>query len=220
MTRLCCHIQHRTTQRRLAHNGRRRAFTLVEMMLALVLTGILTAVVGNVAVQSFRMTEAARAQSGKQFAWTSLRDAFESDVRGTLTDVGDRPSLVVREGDATLLRVVSLARVVDATATFRQYLPAWVTYEVEDDPAQPLHKRIIRSVRSLTEQGAEPARRIMASGLVDVRIEHFDKKAWSDGKFESNQKTPMPKAIRLVCMFNDETIGRRSRTIVLEGPDD
>jgi len=64
----------------------RRAFTLVEMLLALALTAVLTTIDGAIAVHSYGLSDVVRDEIAVRRERQGLLRAFESDLGGLLMD--------------------------------------------------------------------------------------------------------------------------------------
>jgi prepilin-type N-terminal cleavage/methylation domain-containing protein len=195
---------------RAMHRTLHNAFTLVEMLVALLLSGVTLTICATVTVQSARMQRAAE--------WTVKRDwerirvfgQIESDVDSVLSTVPIGETLRVGQDGSQLLQVFCLAEVPSENAFRAARVPARVTYFLESGGADSEGEMLVREVVDLTR--SLPARRqVIARGLERVSAELLRE---GDGGGLSKDRAA-PTAVRVVCSWRGGPKRHDQRTILL-----
>lgn len=198
--------------------SRHNAFTLVEVMLALLLASAVVGVTGIVAVQSVTLQRAARADAARSHDRWTLFDQFQTDVESTITWLpeGVEPLEIGAEANAPL-RIYCLTSVPAPGSLGRYRMPARVTYRIEDANAGTPYKRLVREVEDLTEDRGSTYRRVVAMDLVDVVIETHTETGWSEPVTGEKRDAGEGDAVRLVCRFGDAPDNSMTRTVPIPG---
>lgn len=199
----------------------RNAFTLVELLAAVLLTALLAASAARITVQSVRIRSAVEDELAQWRARVGVFDTFEADVTSAIQVYADgRDPLVFPEETHVLLEVSTLATRPDTQSLFRRRHPAQVRYVLSEKSPSGKDKTLFRDTRFLTEANGTVYREKLASGLSEARVERYDGERWYAERQEPTDKPESPYAVRLICRWRNEPAAPQTRTVVLRIPSD
>lgn len=198
-------------QRRTA---RRNGFTLVEVLAALLLGGVVVSLSAALSVQAAKAHKAARAAVDARWERQQLVNRFEEDVRSALTNLPNAKDVFrVNPAPGRLLEVTTLAEAPSNDALFRERLPAVVTYVSAEDPSRRGSRQLHRELRVLVAGPGDACREVVARDLGEVIVEAYYENGWAQ-HHSGQAKGGEPRALRFTCRFSGG-VGELRRTVVL-----
>lgn len=198
---------------------RRTAFTLIEVMLALVLASSVVAVTGVVAIQTVLTQRAAKEQVAEHWDRFLLFQQLETDIESTITWLPENVEpLRVNTNADELFVVHCLSSVPSGGSLARRRMPARVTYRLAKTNDGSGSMRIIREAQDLTVPGGAIASRVIADDLVSVSFANHSADGWSDGPSTSNRRQADIDAVRLQCRFASHPNREVTKTILITSP--
>lgn len=198
-----------------ARHQQRAGFTLIEVMVALVLSASVAGISASVAVQSFRSVDTARSVSRLQWEQMEVMQQFETDLRSMLSNGPPQERLMINTEQDQLLQVLGLTEAPTTESLFRRRLPGRIRYFVEADNAGPGLKRLVREVVDLTDPDEHHRRRVVARQLGDVQVEWLTTGDWSPGEWKLAEDNVQPTAVRLKCRWAAQSGEVMTRTVLL-----
>lgn len=194
------------------------AFTLVEVMMALMLGSVVVAVCATITVQTAQLQSGVDARIARRWQRQRVGDQFAADVKSVLRGLpSDTNPIVINENDTQILRVFALADIPSVNLLGSSRTPAEITYRVSAASHETAAKRLIRRVRDLADPQGATYEYVLAEGLEDVRIEQFDNDSWRS-KVERREGVPLdPVALRLICTWRRRPSIPDVRTVLLNG---
>jgi hypothetical protein len=186
------------------------AFSLVEMLLALLLSGTTLTICATVIVQSARMQSAAERTVERDWERIRVFGQIESDVDAVLNTVPIGETLRVRQDGSQLLQVFCLAEVPSENALRAARVPARVTYFLESGGVDSEGEMLVREVVDLT-RSLPASRQTIARGLERVSAELL--REGNGGGLSKDRAAPT--AVRVVCSWQGDPMRHDQRTIVL-----
>lgn len=176
---------------------RQSGFTLIEVLLALLLTGAVLSVAGSIAVQTVKANQSARRTAKDLEAPLRALDQFEADLRNTITWLPREAStLAIAPTAETLCEVVTLTDWPDPESALRRRYPTRVRYRLEDDGGGTGTLNLVREVDDLTDDAA-PRAHLVAERLASATLETFVGDAWTT----KPSPTDVIKAMRLTLTW-------------------
>ncbi|MCO6437967.1 MAG: hypothetical protein J5J06_12820 [Phycisphaerae bacterium] len=195
------------------------AFTLVEVMLALLLTSSVVVLAGTVTVQVAQTGKAARQTLDREWRRAQLARRFAEDVEQRITWLPEKPASLRINSEGALLKVISLVHRSEPDAVTSRRFPARIRYFLEQASGIEGRGRLIRSISDLTITGHKESH-VVAEGLSSAKIEVYIDGEWTMAmELDSNRRDKEIEAVRLVCVWADD--GRPqawSRTVLIESP--
>jgi hypothetical protein len=195
-----------------------RAFTLVEVLLALVLTGLLLTVVGQVAVQMVIVEDSIHTA-----AQTRVRVEYPlRTLRRDLVDMLPGESPVIDLDAHRRPRLQMVARVGEPTdELYTSQIPARITYRLvqSHDPDGSLHW--LREVEPFVRGTSRGSARV-ATQVNRVECDLFDGREWQALSARTLALATRCPAVRITCVWMPATqLPPTTRTFVLRsGPDE
>lgn len=196
-----------------------RAFTLVEVMLALLLTSSVVVLAGTVTVQVAQTGKAARQTLDREWRRAQLARRFAEDVEQRITWLPEEPVSLRINNEGALLEVISLVHRPEPDAVTSRQFPARIRYSLGEVSGVEGRYLLIRSTSDLTIPGHKDSH-VVAEGLSSAKIEvYFDGEWTSTTESDSNLKGKEIEAVRLVCVWTDDgRLQAWSRTVLIESP--
>jgi prepilin-type N-terminal cleavage/methylation domain-containing protein len=191
-------------------------FTLVELLLALVLTALVSTVTAQIVVQSVQAGQrlnARQAEARRQaFPLERLAEDLQARIPGTESlaialDANHRP------------RLEMISRIAEpGTAVFASRVPALVTYRLRRCESDGEHLEWIREAR-VRVRGVAPTTMTVARELTRVDLTLFDGQSWVRLTAETEPSDTPPLAMRLDCHWAGDRPAT-GRVYALMGPTD
>lgn len=179
---------------------RKQAFTLIEVLAVLVLTGLLLAAVLQLLQQAHSSQRVVRSLTERQ----ASREAVETVVRMDLENLVRHAAVarrIVAPGQAgALLELVCLAPgpVPQADAPARPWHPARVRYLLQPGPAAAEGLVLVRQQQDLTQPAsAMTAPVVVAAELERLRCTFRRGNEWLDRWPPAEQPEAVPEAVRI-----------------------
>lgn len=161
----------------------RRGFTLVELLLALALGAMLTALVGRIAVAALASRQYAEEALGGMERRAILFEALADDFAALLPGIdSERGSIVVFGMPQPVLEIASAAAMDrEMSALHAPYRPALVRYRSTATPDQPDERIVVREVLDLTDPAAVVIRQTLATNVESFEVAVLQAGEWSAG---------------------------------------
>lgn len=192
------------TPKRLARRrmvGRRPAFTLVEVLLALTLTALLVTLTGRIAVQLMASSRTVRGSVAQLERSAALKMQLQEDLGALLSGLPDSHRPVSLAGTPQRLEFNLLAPVESNQASLHvARRPASVCYRLQTN-RNTGGTELIRESRDLTDRAAALRAELVAEDLESFHVELRCKERWVTHYPEASSKA-MPTLARI-------TLGRR-----------
>ncbi len=186
----------------------RKAFTLVEVLLALALVAAVLAAGHRVLVGAIQRDGIVRAEAEAYSAISTLAEVLRTDLEGLYDPGRDESPLMLASGGPSGGR----ARLCFCTSTPALEAPdgvsplvRWVSYEVvPTGGAQPAWS-LLREQRGLAD-GQGPARRTeLAAHMVRVVLQVHDGSGWRD-EWPAEGGTGLPRAVRVQLVARSQGV--------------
>jgi len=172
------------------------AFTLVEVLVALTLTGLVLTLAGRIAVQTITVQNTVEDALHRRARQDFVFDRLAVDLRARSADA----DLVLRL-DANHRPLVEWGALVSSpgSALHTERTPATVRYRlmrVADD-----RLTMVRELRTALQRAPAPVTTTVARNLAQVRVSIFDGRAWSPLTAASRKRKTRPQAFELACRW-------------------
>ncbi len=189
-------------------SDRPSAFTLIEVILALALAGVVITLAGQSAVHSLRTERRVQndifQRAGSRHVLDGIRSVWAQRLDAPIR-VGLDPNLRQTVGWTALLPV-------DSENVWRRRLPCSVTFRLRRD--QDGTFTLIKSIADLTRANTHAREQVVASGIRDFAVEAYDGRRWLKPE-EVSDETEVA-AVRLTLqMSNDQS---ESMTLIAQVP--
>jgi general secretion pathway protein J len=185
----------------------KRGFTLIEVMVALTLLGLITTLLASGTGLGLDIAGRGSARAEAVRMARIERDVFRSQLQGALpfhyrTQDGDnRIDHIAFEGESDHIRFVSRDGILDGP----DGLPRWV--ELRPEKAPDTQTKLVVEERRIQSPDNLPAETSTARAEMrscsDLRFEYLDttgeKPQWLPAWTGTDRKAPLPFAIRLQC---------------------
>lgn len=200
-------------------SGHGPAFTLAEILLALLFTSCVVTLGGAVAVQMAQSGRAVNRKLDQTWRRAQLARRFAEDVDQRITWPSGKPDNFAVNTEKALMDVISLAPRSHPDAVTSRRCPARIMYVLEEDPENGSGFRLVRSVDDLTSTGPIESQ-LIAEGLLGARVEIFTGGQWSSSFEERPKEREVEfEAVRLVCIWaTDNPPQEWSRTVLIRDP--
>ena len=188
-------------------NPRERGVTLLELMVALTLFGLIAVMVSTATRLSLDASSRGEAKAEALRTDQTVHSLLRSQLQGALpfrywTEADDkRVEHVGFEGETNLLRFVSRDGITDGPNS----LPRWVDLR-SSETANRSSRLIVEEHRILSrdnQPGETAIARAELSNCVEPRFEYLDatgeKPAWLSSWNGLERRAPLPNAVRLQC---------------------
>lgn len=171
----------------------RRAFTLLEVLLALTLVLVLTGAVYGFLWNLLGQRDRMHAASAQGDAAALVVERLEDDLLGSLAGLGGTAGIA---GDSLSIRVVSRGVAVPLEAPERSAALGDV------QGSEIVWDRFAGTVRAKRWHGATPGGsfEIIAQGVQRMRFRYFDERSWA-ASFDSAGAGRLPAAIEVAIWF-------------------
>lgn len=186
-------------------NCKGRAFTLVEVLLALTLTAVVMTLVGRIAVQSLNLTKTIEQQRDEHHRRAYWRDRMDRDLASAI-DLSRSVTANLDAHGRPRIRIMALAADSE-TVEVASDLPTEVEYRVlrtED------HLRLVRESRSLLRSQAVVASETLACGMQSIDVEMWIEGTWLPVTNNPGKRQPKPEAIRITVQWPDQSLQQRT----------
>lgn len=166
-----------------ARGWRAPAFTLVEILVAISLTGLIVAISSRVALQMVETRNTAHRMNAPMERRSALGTLISEDFARILTGpIKDKPALVVVEGSMLVLEFSALAAVSTEEESLHTPLkPCLVRYWKQQEVNTTYRTyRLERQIIDLTDPARVIAKEPVAGGIEDFGLAIRRKGEWSD----------------------------------------
>lgn len=183
----------------------RRAFTLVEMLLALALTAVLFTLTGRVVVQTLQAQTFLEQDGSRSRRVDLVFDRLSTDLERWLPGLpGETAPLTVFGTPQQVLQFSTLAASAEEPGSLHVALrPATVRYRLSENSNADGSSSLVREVVDRTNAAALPLRETLAEQLVEFKVEVFSRGAWVNGFAPTESNTPPPSAVRVSLRWVD-----------------
>ncbi len=197
----------------------RPAFTLVEVMLATLLGGVVLSVASFIAVDTLRARAIVTAELAERRARSLPFDQFQEDISLVISWLpGVGSAIELHPANDRLISIIALADGATTDSLFRRRLPAKISYLVREDPELPGSKQLLREVVYLTDAARRPSVHTLARHLHAVAVEMYrDASGWVSEPTRDQRSDGPPKAVRLRCEWTGSNQRRGVRTVFVPG---
>ena len=195
-------------------NCSKRGFTLIEVMVALTLLGLIATLVASGTRLSLDISERGSTKAEKLRTDQTERGLIRSQLQGALplhywTEMEDkRVEHVAFEGEKDHVRFVSRQGILDGPDS----LPRWVDLRREQTSAG-LSQIVIEEHRILSPDNGRSENATARAEILnctEVRFDYLDttgqKPQWSSSWTGIERKAPLPFAVRLQCKATSDSI--------------
>ncbi|MBN1510670.1 MAG: prepilin-type N-terminal cleavage/methylation domain-containing protein [Phycisphaerae bacterium] len=194
-----------------------RAFTLVEVLVALVLTSLLLTVVGQVAVQMAVAEDSIRTAAQTRARIEYPLQTLERDWAGMLP--GESPVIDLDAHHRSRLQLV--ARVAEPTDDlYTPQVPARITYRLVQSHEPDGGLQWLREVEPLVHAASRGSTRV-ATQVSRVDCELFDGRGWQPLSARTLSLATRCQAVRMTCVWMPITpLSPTTRTFVVRSESD
>ena len=205
-----CHFSLRTSHFR-------RGFTLIEVLLALTLTGLVLTATGSMTRQLLIAQRDLRERQREDLRRAAVFDSLRRDLERLLSDTSSR-SIEIPPSSEVVIRLTSLARVYRRNATQRPMHPVRVTYRRKREEAEDAGFTLIRTQEDLTQpRGKRRATtRVLARQLATITVRVHDGQDWHASWPPARRNPPALKAVEIRYARLDQT-APTVRRVLLSG---
>lgn len=184
-----------------------RAFTLVEMLLALALTTVLITVTGRIAVQTLESQASFERLRQSSRRANLVFEQLATDVGRLLAGLpGETTPLTLFGTPRQVLQLSDLASTAEESGDLHSALrPATVRYRLSERTDAEGGWRLTREVVDRTALGAVTMRETIAEQVAEFKVEVFSSGAWVTGFAPKESNAPTPAAVRVSVRWNGET---------------
>jgi prepilin-type N-terminal cleavage/methylation domain-containing protein len=184
----------------------RRAFTLVEMLLALSLTALVAAVTGRIAVQTLTNQTDVERRAHERDREAIVLEQLEEDFEGLLVGLpGEAAPLAVFGMPRPVLQLSTLAVIPNPGAALHGVRrPAMVRYRLVEGHDDPQELNLVRELIDRTSVSAVPLRETIAARVADFGVEVLNKGQWVAGYPPADARLADAQAVRVSCRWSNQ----------------
>ncbi|MFW6059136.1 MAG: type II secretion system protein GspJ [Phycisphaeraceae bacterium] len=192
---------------------RPRGFTLLELLLALVISGVLAGVLYASLAIAFNARDAAHEELGATATARTALEIVRADLAGVLPPTGILAGAIVGTdatgpGDAPADELTYVTN--NATMPTGEELAdlVSVTLHLVDSDAPRAGRRLVRDVNPNLFAQTEPprTRQVLAERVASMNIRYFDGSAWHDTWESAEQNDTQPAAVALTLTVLPENV--------------
>ena len=194
-------------------NSAPRAFTLVEVLLALALTGTTLALAARIALNVLKARQAVTGTLDRQRRLDHVADCIAADLDGQLTDIDDSVVIRLDANHRPLIEIVGLAA-EPGHSLHTSRLPATVTYRLVRAPHEDLRLKLEREVQPLAGRSSVPWSTTVCNDLAGFEVELHDGQQWLPLTARTLKQVPEPRGFR-IAYHRAEDDTELTRTFVL-----
>ena len=216
------HTQHRPNESCLSQfsilNSQLSAgFTLIEVLLALTLTGLVLTATGSMTRQLLIAQRDLRERQREDLRTAAVFDSLRRDLERLVSDTSSR-SIEIPPSSDVVIRLTSLARVYRPDATQRPMHPVRVTYRRKREEEEDAGFTLTRTQEDLTQpRGKRRATtRVLARQLATITVRVHDGQDWHASWPPGRRNPPALKAVEIRYARLDQT-APTVRRVLLSG---
>ncbi len=200
-----------------ARHPRPSGLTLVEVLCALTLTGLILTTLTGLSRQVLVTEQVVQARQVEDLRTTAVLGAIERDLSQLVVDASSK-TLEVAPKPGMTLRMVTLGRMRGSDATMSSRHPAAVTYRLvpidnEDDETRV---DLVRVQEDLTRRKGKrrPEERVIGRKLAALRVRVHDGRTWVTEWPPEQAENRVPAAVELQLEWHGRP-GVTSRCVLL-----
>jgi len=199
-----------------SHTANHHGFTLVEVMSAVMLGGVLVTATAVVAVQSVSIRKTVESTLMERWQRVRLFDQLEADVDTAPKWLGDSAkTLVFPEAPDRLVEILGLISVASPDSLAHRRMPGRIAYVMEESGVHNGYKQLVRETVDLTQQGSDRLRKVVGDRLIECRIWQYRDNGWNTNTGSHESHGELPAAVRLTCRWDSTSNDVDTRTITI-----